>query len=614
MTGFAGGVDAGPIAASLPESLLSASLLTDGRYDTRRRAAGDAAVGLVEHADRDPASDLIHGDGDRLGVLYGVISNDRGRDLSPEALFERVLADPGETLRGLEGPFALAAVDAADGRVVIATDKAGSRPCYYATSRGLAFASGLSPLVTTLPDPTVDARAVGNLLAYGAVLGERTVLDGIAALPPATYLAYEADEATATRYWTPSIDDPDQDAGADAAPTGRVAGAIAEVPGLAAALDDCSYVDEWVRRHGTAIGDLSRTVADDLSLFLSGGIDSRVTAAALREAGREFDALTYATGEGGNRANARRVADAVRAPIAEVPVGSGSGEAFVEGVRRSVDAVDAMSSWAYVPALPFAVDGLADAAEVVMEGGTFLGEDVFARYTRRGVPAVETLFRKRSLLSADRVAAIVAEGVDPRESIAAVVDASPESDPARRSAESMRRLYACLHARSTIPLRTRVGTRTVADGRFLEHVLSMPDRYRVDTVPFTEGRVPFAVSPMKLATVRRLAPDLASIPYERTGVAPSRPLWAHVIGAGAGRISPFDSGATPDGYLGRYRTEPIVRSFIDGLIADAAGRPFLDAAALADLRADVGEDRNLIPVAAVAGLELWLQTRVDPNR
>jgi len=581
MTGFVGGTGAETLVETMDETLY-----WEDWYVARRRRSGDAAVGLAGHGDRDGPTNRIWSEDGRLGVLYGVLSNESARSLSSATLFDGVLRRPAEILPALEGPFALAAVDEDDERVVLATDKVGSRPCYYTSGATFAFSSELSPLVPLLERPAVDTRAVADLLGYGAVFGEKTLIDGIDALTPATFLTYEDGTVDTTRYWYPEF-----------RPT-----------------DDDTYVDEWLDRHRTAIEDVAGTIDDDLTLWLSGGIDSRVTAGALGRAGCEFDALTYATGEGGNRELASQVAARLDVPIGEVAQGSSSGEAFVDGVRKSVFAADAMSSWGFVPAIPFLFDDLADVTDVVMEGGTYLGEDVFSYYTRNDVPPARTLYEKRCLLSTEAVSSIVTESVQPRRSLREAVDETRGADPGNCSVDAMRRLYACLHMRSTVPLRSQAGTRVVSNGPFIDHVLNMPDRYRLGTVPFTDGDVPLGVSRMKLEAVRGLDQGIETVPYERTGVSPTRPFWLHVLGAGVKELSSSLRRSPPSGYLHRYLTETRVQHFVDGLVDDAADRPFFDADALASLHDSIDEGRNVIPIAAVVGLELWLQRHVDPPR
>ncbi|MFB9808193.1 hypothetical protein ACFFQF_24790 [Haladaptatus pallidirubidus] len=125
-------------------------------YGTAELSTGDYRIGLVHHGERDARGWTTWRDGDRIGVLHGVVSNRAELGLSTAEIFERVLADPDRTLPELSGPFLLAVADRTS--TVVATDKIGTRPCYYSMVNGFLFGSGLKSLVTQLHDPRVDER------------------------------------------------------------------------------------------------------------------------------------------------------------------------------------------------------------------------------------------------------------------------------------------------------------------------------------------------------------------------------------------------------------------------------------------------------------------------
>src|SRR5262249_10936267 len=140
-----------------------------------------------------------------LGTAGGTVSSADGRvrlllhgtlaDTEPgaEGLLERYL-DRGEAaLRGLSGSFALALWDARLGRLHLANDRFGLRNVYYAaTSERILFA----PLVRALLEDariarTLDAQAAAEFLTFQCVLGDRTLVDGVRLLPPASLLVFE---------------------------------------------------------------------------------------------------------------------------------------------------------------------------------------------------------------------------------------------------------------------------------------------------------------------------------------------------------------------------------------------------------------------------------------
>jgi asparagine synthase (glutamine-hydrolysing) len=94
----------------------------------------------------------------------------------------------------LDGMFALAFWEESAGRLLLARDRIGIKPLYYARlPRGLAFASQASALLE-LPDlaARVDSEALSDFLAYGYVPFDRCLFAGIRKLPAAHRLTYEA--------------------------------------------------------------------------------------------------------------------------------------------------------------------------------------------------------------------------------------------------------------------------------------------------------------------------------------------------------------------------------------------------------------------------------------
>ena len=100
----------------------------------------------------------------------------------------------------LEGEFCLALIDEARRRLVLATDPIGSYPLYWrADADGFAFGSDLSAVLRASPRARrLNLRAVADYLTTGAVLGDKTLADGVQLLDPGTVLAYGIDDAHVT--------------------------------------------------------------------------------------------------------------------------------------------------------------------------------------------------------------------------------------------------------------------------------------------------------------------------------------------------------------------------------------------------------------------------------
>ncbi|SBT39877.1 N-acetylglutaminylglutamine amidotransferase [Micromonospora auratinigra] len=168
----------------------------------------------------------------------------------------------------LVGMFAVALVDRARRRLVLARDRLGIKPLYLAETPGrLRFASTLPALLRAGDvDTDVDPVALHHYLSWHSIVpAPRTILRGVRKLPPATVRVVEADGRSRERvYWRPEyVRDPDR-AGMDAR--------------------------DW----RAAVGDALRTavrrrlVADvPVGVLLSGGLDSSLIVALLAEAGQQ---------------------------------------------------------------------------------------------------------------------------------------------------------------------------------------------------------------------------------------------------------------------------------------------------------------------------------------
>lgn len=161
----------------------------------------------------------------------------------------------------LHGMFGLAIWDRRRRRLVLARDRAGKKPLFYAERGGvLSFASELGALLADREIPReVDYQALDAYFAYRYVPSPRTAFRNVCKLPPATMLVHEQGKTSTTRYWTLDF---------SAKHPGRHPEEVAE---------------ELRERIGTAVR--RRMVSDvPLGAFLSGGVDSSAVVAAMAEA------------------------------------------------------------------------------------------------------------------------------------------------------------------------------------------------------------------------------------------------------------------------------------------------------------------------------------------
>lgn len=163
-----------------------------------------------------------------------------------------------ECFARLRGMFAIAILDTRRDRLVLARDRLGKKPLYYArTDSGwLAFASELKSLLAVpgfSPRPSI--AAIRDYFTFGYVPAPAAAFEGVLKLLPAHYLVLEHGEVSTRRYWSlpfgPKLRD-----------------------------DEASLTEQLLGHLEDAVR--VRLVSDvPFGAFLSGGVDSSVVAALM---------------------------------------------------------------------------------------------------------------------------------------------------------------------------------------------------------------------------------------------------------------------------------------------------------------------------------------------
>jgi asparagine synthase (glutamine-hydrolysing) len=103
----------------------------------------------------------------------------------------------------LRGMFAFALWDERQQRLLLARDRVGVKPLYYAnTGKSLLFSSEMKSL---LVDPDINRRvnpnAIDRFLTYYYLAGNETLFEGIFKLDPGHYLTVQDGEISVEQYW-----------------------------------------------------------------------------------------------------------------------------------------------------------------------------------------------------------------------------------------------------------------------------------------------------------------------------------------------------------------------------------------------------------------------------
>jgi len=108
-----------------------------------------------------------------------------------------------ECVKKLRGMFAFAIWDERNKSLVLARDRVGIKPLYYAqTARSLVFGSEIKAI---LADPEVDRRMlpemIGRFLTFQYLPGEETLFRAIRKLAPGSYMVARGGRIETTKYW-----------------------------------------------------------------------------------------------------------------------------------------------------------------------------------------------------------------------------------------------------------------------------------------------------------------------------------------------------------------------------------------------------------------------------
>lgn len=210
-----------------------------------------------------------------------------------------------DAFRHIRGMFAAAIWDTRRRTLILARDRVGKKPLYYARTNGsLAFASEIPALLELLPErPPLNRAAIADYLRLGFVPHPETIYEGVCALPPGTTLRYEPGaEPEIQPYWSPPPATPD----APSRFTGTRADALAQL--------DAHLRDAVALRLRSDV---------PVGLFLSGGVDSGLVAAHAAAAGAR-DLLCFVVAVNDERLNeaaaARQTAERFGLPIEIIPL------------------------------------------------------------------------------------------------------------------------------------------------------------------------------------------------------------------------------------------------------------------------------------------------------
>lgn len=248
-----------------------------GAYVDGQIGLGNARLSIIDLAGgRQP----IHNEDGSLWIVYnGEVFNYPELRRELEAAGHRFYTDTdtevivhlyeergADFVTALNGQFALALWDNRRRELMLARDRVGIRPLYYATVAGrLLFASEVKALLADpLLEPRLSLPALAEAFTFWTTLSPHSAFEGIVTLPPGHLLRVRDGRLTLQRYWAL-----DYTVDANAAPLDEAADELRDL------LTDAARI---------------RLRADvPVGVYLSGGLDSSTTATLVKQyAGRRL--------------------------------------------------------------------------------------------------------------------------------------------------------------------------------------------------------------------------------------------------------------------------------------------------------------------------------------
>ncbi len=245
----------------------------------------------------------------------------------------------------LRGSFAVAVYDRSLRRVIVASDRMGTFPIYYARRSGrLLFAPNQHLLVC---DPTIpadlDLSALAQYMRFQQLLHDSSFFEHVKLLRGGHRLLYDIahDQLTETTYWQFDPDLP-----------------FRHEISFEEAADETT--DLIVQAVGRCCKGTNRA-----GVFLSGGLDSRIIIGALEKLGRQPITLTYGSPESRDAYYAKRVAEQVG--LAHYTCFQASGNWVRQYWRQHLMLTDASHAWIHMHGI-YALDDARALMDVNLSG------------------------------------------------------------------------------------------------------------------------------------------------------------------------------------------------------------------------------------------------------
>lgn len=432
-----------------------------------------------------------------------VVGND------PEFCLHKFEESGEDFVKNLNGSFVIVIFDKESRQILIVNDRHGLRPFYYAQNgKKHLFASEIKAI---LQDKTfkkeINHSAVADFFAFDRILGYKTFFEGISVLPPASIVVLSKKKIEVKQYWDFRFKEE-----------------------YSQAFTKEYYVEKLVYSFRKAVRRRMKG-KHHFGVFLSGGLDSRSVVAEISKKHNPVYTFTYAIEKGDEAKIAERVAWKLGtkhtflklernylARFAEEGVYLTDGmcncrhfywiSSILDRVKKDVDVVfhGLGMGWLACPYLSFA-DPIH--RKIVKTQDKFLLDLMYRKLNTLVTDTMMPHFFSDNYYQKIKGA--------PRRSLKRALENVPAQHPINKQDCLFLRI-AGRYQMGPVLLRSSLEDRIPGfDNDFVNVILEVPPELRLNHKIYYE----FFAS---------LAPNLAKISYQKTGVSPIAPVLVHKIG------------------------------------------------------------------------------------
>jgi len=408
-------------------------------------------------------------------------------------------------VKRLNGSFVLLICNLKSGQVTIANDRYGLRVHYYAINNGkLLFAPEAKAI---LQDETfkkeLNDEAVAEFFAFGEFWGDKTFFKGIKVLTPASILTYDGQDLSIEKYWEFKYE-PDYNKSED------------------------EFVDDLVKTFKNAV-EIRMKDNFRYGIGLSGGLDSRSVLAAIpSEKRKEVIAHTFGPKDCDEVKIAKRVTK--KAGINEHLVQEISPELIINNAEQAIWLTDGRNYMGVSFGYPI-FKLLKDKIDVVFSGflldtslcSMFLTKNILDAKSDKEL--FNILYNKVSRFSDEELSKLLVDEyynkikTYPQSSFKENFDKIEEDHPGNKSNLFGFQNHGTWATIGFVSTRTLVEPSSPAsDNDFIDVIRTIPPEWRLNHYIYRKF-------------LKKLSPELAKIPYNKTMVRADAPLLFWRVGS-----------------------------------------------------------------------------------